>query len=221
MHRERAWRHLAHRYAEDYAAWRVTLAEAPEGPWCKAAAVNPAVARSEAEIIIVADADVWCDGLREAVEAVKDGAPWAIPHDRVYRLTEAATEAFFSGGDWRDQPLAQRDYQGVIGGGFVVATRDVLRAVPLDPRFTGWGNEDESWGVALQTLVGIQWRGEAPLIHCYHPPQERASRRWGSVESRALAKRYHRARNKPEQMRALIYEPSSADQPTRSDPHPV
>jgi hypothetical protein len=98
----------------------------------------PAVARSTADIVVVSDADVWCD-LTEAIEAVKCGAPWAKPHRDVYRLSEAGTEAFYSGADYRDLPLDREVYRGVAGGGVVVARREVILSIPLDSRFTGWG----------------------------------------------------------------------------------
>lgn len=70
------------------------------------------------------------------------------------------------------------------------------------------GQEDESWGTALETLHGPPWRpiDHAPLWHLFHPPQQRASRRWGSLEHRALYRRYQQAKDDPEAMRALLAE---------------
>lgn len=114
-------------------------APAPAGPWCKAAAVTPAVAASEADIVAVVDADCWVPGLAEAVEAVEVGAAWSLPHLRVHRLAEEATTAVLAGADFEGQKLAQRPYAGIIGGGAVVARREVIEAHPMDQRFTGWG----------------------------------------------------------------------------------
>lgn len=204
--RERAWRWVRDRYADRHPDWEVVEAGAPGGPWCKAAAVNHAVDEVDAEIVIQADADCWTDGLPEAVAAVESGAPWAIPHTMVYRLTEDATGRVLAGADWRDQPLAQRPYRGIAGGGFVVASRDALRAVPLDARFIGWGQDDEAHSIALNALLGPPWRGTAPLIHLWHPPQERMTRRRGSQESWNLRRRYARAKDDPAAMSALIEE---------------
>src|SRR5687768_12609226 len=57
-------------------------------PWNKARAVMPAVEDSCADIVVLADADVWTEGLAAAVRAVEQGASWAIPHRHVHRLTE-------------------------------------------------------------------------------------------------------------------------------------
>lgn len=99
----------------------------------------PAVVRSRADIVVVADADCVTDGLEEAIRAVEMGAPWAKPHRDVHRLSEEGTEAVYNGGDWREQSLDREVYRGVAGGGFVVARREVILSIPLDSRFTGWG----------------------------------------------------------------------------------
>lgn len=73
------------------------------------------------------------------------------------------------------------------------------------------GQEDSSWAIGLETLVGPAWRGKAPLIHLWHPPQERWNRRHGSRESRDLYRRYQAARRDPNLMRALIQEGAADD----------
>ena len=199
-HRERARDWLLERLP-----YPATLAPGPE-PWCKAAAVNPAVEASAAEIVVVTDADVWAEGLEDAIDAVRAGAPWAMPHRGVFRLTEASTAAFMAGADPYDLPLEQPAYLGLEGGGVVVARRETLCAVPLDPRFIGWGGEDVSWGRALRALEGPPWRAKRPLIHLWHPPQQRMTRKHGSVAGRALARRYRAAAADPDRMRRLIEE---------------
>lgn len=206
MHRERAINWVLDRYAERHPDWRLLLAPAAEGPWSKGQAVADAALASDANIVIVADADVWCEGLEAAVTAVATGAPWAIPHHRVHRLTADATVRVLAGADpWR-QDTAERPYVGVTGGGLVVLTRATLECMPLDPRFRGWGGEDISWGVALHCLAGSPWRGVAPLVHLWHPPQDRRTRRVGSVENEMLRRRYFLARRDPDRMRNLLSE---------------
>lgn len=207
-YRERAWDWVRSCYAEHHPDWELIDAPAPEGPWCKGAAVNQAVRECDAEIVIQADADVWCDGLERAVYALVCGkASWAVPHRLVHRLGESATTAVLQGAEWRGQSdLAQRPYEGLWGGGIVVARREALLDCPIDPRFQTWGQEDESWALALHCLYGKGWRGTADLVHLFHPPQERLSRRRGSRESWALRQRYHAARRSPDAMRALLEE---------------
>lgn len=185
--------------------WPVTIATAPPGPWCKAAAVMPAVERSTADVLVVADADVFSDGVGEAIHAVSGGAAWAIPHLNVCRLTPDATTALLAGEE-SAASYDEKPYRGIEGGGIIVARRETLLEIPLDPRFIGWGQEDESHGVALHTLAGEPWRGTHDLIHLWHPPQPRASRARGSHEGWRLRRRYLKARRDPAQMRELLEE---------------
>lgn len=199
-YRERAWDFLKDRYP-----WPVKTVDC-EGPWSKGAAVNPAVRESLAPILIVADADVWTEGLRAAVRAVILGAKWAIPHKSVHRLSREGTENFYEGQPWEEQPLDERAYRGVAGGGYIVAPRETLLSVPIDPRFTGWGGEDSAWGFALTCLYGPPWRGTGHLVHLYHPPQPRITRKYGSMEDFRLRKRYIAAKRNPTAMRTLLNE---------------
>lgn len=174
-------------------------------PWCKAAAVMPAVRDCPDGIVIIADADVWTDGLPEAVRAVSEGASWARPFSWIHRLTREGTAAVLRGEDWREQSL-EECHRGVLGGGVVVARRETLLRFPMDPRFLGWGQEDEALGAALRTLAGRPWRGGEALVHLWHPPQERLDRRKGSARSWELYVRYMEARRDPRKMRALLKE---------------
>lgn len=119
-HRDAALEWARGLYAERHPEWRVVVAEAPPGPWVKALAVMPAVEACEpGEMVVVADADVWCDGFAEAVEGLDaSDKRWAIPHAGVFRLTEEAT-AEVLGGAPLDEALAleQRAYKGTMGGG--------------------------------------------------------------------------------------------------------
>jgi hypothetical protein len=140
----------------------------------------------------VCDADVWCDGLDEAFAAVRDGAAWAVPHGKVHRLTPQATEAVYESGLLAGE-LEQRPYLGHAGGGIVVLSRELWEQVPIDPRFVGWGREDDAWAKALTTLAGKPWRADHPLWHLWHPPQDRPSRTRGSRPTERLWQQYRTA----------------------------
>lgn len=167
----------------------VVIGGVPPGDWVKARGVWSAAQHTDAEIVVISDADVWCDGIDDAVQAVAHGAPWAIPHRMVRRLTETASADTIRTGVF-DGDLEQKPYVGLEGGGLVVLRRSDLLDVPPDPRFVGWGQEDESWGLALAGLLGDPWRGDADLWHLWHPPQPRLNRKIGSKASKALWARY-------------------------------
>lgn len=197
-HREAAWA-----FVKPLWPWPV-IEGTNSGPWCKANAVMDALDRTDADIVVVADADVWADTTL-AVEAVAAGAGWAMPHRFVHRLTATATEQVLAGGELGGD-VEQKPYRGMAGGGIVVLRRCTALDVPLDPRFVGWGQEDKSWAAALSTFHGGPWRGSEPLWHLWHPPQARMSRTIGSRASEALWHRYRRAQHRPDAMRALLEE---------------
>jgi hypothetical protein len=169
-------------------------------------ALTAAVGHSSADTLVIADADVWCDGLPEAVAAVETGADWAIPHAEVLRLTGDGTKAFLRGADAHSLPLDQPSYGGIEGGGQIVLKRATYVNCPIDPRFAGWGQEDEAWGTALRALYGPPWVGTASLVHLYHEPQVRLDRKRGSVAGWELRRRYLKARYDQDAMRDLIKE---------------
>lgn len=187
----------------------VSLASGP-WPWCKGRAVMPALERGTSPLVVIADADVFCEGIAEAVSKVRDGAPWAMPHGTVHRLTEEATAAVIAGEPWEGQRHARAPYEGRWGGGIVIARRETLIDIPLDPRFIGWGQEDLSWSVALHHLAGPAWRGYAPLVHLWHPPQERDTPKRGNMDGWRLWRRYLAARASRDEMRQLVEEAKRA-----------
>lgn len=205
-HRERAWDWVRAQYGRVHPDWKVVQATAPDGEWCKAAGVHRAALSSCADVVLVADADVFCDGLGEAVSHVIAGAPWAMPHNLVHRLDEASSVAFMDGAPRDGLSTVERPYRGVPGGGVVVLPRETLLRVPLDPRFLGWGQEDVSFATALNCLAGRPWRGDHDLVHLYHPPQPRMSRKNGNPHGVALRRRYALARGNANHMLEIVEE---------------
>lgn len=204
-HRTRALEYVTARLQAEH-PWPLVIGRHDEGLWVKAHAISDALAQTQAEILIVADADCWTDGLAEAVARVEAGVAWAIPHRGVHRLNEDSTARWMAGEPLDGLPLAERAYLGVECGGVFVVRRDVYDATGFDPRFRGWGGDDDSLSYALRALYGPPWRGKAPLVHLHHPPQERACRNFGSMEGRDLRKRYARARGDADAMKRLIRE---------------
>ncbi len=212
-HREAAYRWVTTWWAEHHPGYEVVTGTCPVGSWSKGVAVADGLARATGPIVIYADADVWCDSVQAAVDAVREGAGWATPHKRVKRLTAAATAQVIAG----ERPcriggyLAEPPYLGCPAGGIVVASREVHEEVPVDPRFMGWGQEDEARTQALTRLVGPPHRVAADLWHLWHRPPTRQTRKWGSEESRAMYRRYSDART-VEAMRAVLVDARTAIQ---------
>jgi hypothetical protein len=146
-----------------------------DGPWCTARAVAQAVPQVDTLVIHDADVLVPPEALAQAVGAVEGGAVWAMPHRKVYRLTQALTAAMRDGQtvDHRRARLARHPYEGVKAGGVLVIRRDVYEECGFDPRFEGWGGEDEALWRALTLLYEPVVRFDADLVHLWHPWEKR------------------------------------------------
>jgi len=174
----------------------------PERPWSKSLAVQAGLRKSTADVVVISDGDVWSGFVEQAVDMLTE-VPYAVPFRDVRRLSPEATGHALTTGDLGGK-LQQQAYRGVDGGGLIAITRENYDRVPLDPRFVGWGQEDESWGMALLALLGKGWRGSESLFHLWHPPQQRQNRAVGSEASRSLRNQYLRARRDIPMMEGLI-----------------
>lgn len=206
--RRRAWEWASELYRERFPEWQVVpVSDGLRGKWSKTRAAIDGARTAFGDVLVIADGDVWTEGIGAAVEAVREGAPWAVPHELVYRFTPEATRSILKGAEPDiSMPTNEPPYVGEAAGGSVVMTRAVFEECPPDPRFLGWGGEDSAWAVALTTLFGAPWRGNAPLWHLYHPPQRRITRTVGSHENRGLYLTYKAALNDRRRIRALLDE---------------
>lgn len=207
-HREAAWDWVRRRWLDEFPDWDlVVVTDDSDDPWCKGKLYAAGLGRASGDIIVWADADVWCPQVTEAVEAVANGAPWVQPHNRLTRLSEQATAAVLAGADPAAQTeFDQKPYVQLAAGGFVVATAETLRACPIDPRFAGWGGEDHAHGYTLDTLAGPRVRLNGPLWHLWHPHPPRLTRLVGSEQSENLRRRYALANGRPDAIRELLAE---------------
>lgn len=208
-HRLAAWEWVRARFTTHHPDWPVIEGTTDVPGFSRTQGILDGIAKVPARAYIVSDADVWCDGLTEAVKQVHQHG-WAIPHRLLHRLSPESTTRVLAGEHWRGLPLStdnrqdSRPYRGHETDTLCVFTADVLASVPPDPRFVGWGQEGDAWSAALNTLVGPPWRGTADIVHLWHPAQPRLTRAVGNRESQALWKRYAAARRNPEAMRRLV-----------------
>lgn len=211
-HRRRALRFVLDRLRGDHPDWTVSVGGAGDGRWCKGAAVAALRRATDADVLVVLDADVVADPgqLRTAVDIV-DAEPrcWAVPHEWVCRLDEASTGRAYE--DPSVFPPTRRrldrgEYRGVVGGGCVVLAADLYDEAPIDPRFHTWGSEDDAWGCALTTIAGPPWQpAGAGLWHLWHPHAVgRPSRHAADQPSAVLLEQYRRARGYPDRMAEVV-----------------
>lgn len=200
-HRALAWDHIRNRH--EAAGRTVHTAPGPDGPWCKARAIHDAIQATSDDTLVISDADVWVDDLDTAIARTAT-SPAVVPHHTVHRLTESSTVDYVAG--LTPTAFAERPYKGRACGGVVVIRREVWEQTPMDPRFLGWGGEDDSWNLAITSVFGKPARLDADLWHLWHPPQDRLSRGVGNEANRDLYRRYIAAVRHPAAMAALIRE---------------
>jgi len=192
--RERARQWVQSRYTELHPEWVQVLGSCnPDQPFNRAEAILDGARRVDADVYVVADADVWCPKVgRSIAPALERG--WATPQKKLHRLTDAASERLMAGET--DGLRTIEIYTGHHAGTLVVLRTDVLFDVPPDVRFVGWGQEDDAWRIALTELVAQPHRtgGGSDLFHLWHPPQERLNRIEGNPDGVALLRRYKQAR---------------------------
>ncbi len=219
--RDRAFQFVAEWYRIELPGVIRAIGTVVSGEWSKGEAVANALAETDAETLVIADADSYLvppETIRQAVALVEAGTPWVVPHTHVHRLTEAETARVYAGATPRLGKVVRQVYTGPAGGGIVVLTRtawDTVRGI--DPRFLGWGGEDLSFGYALETLVAPVTRLDGALVHLWHPHPAPDLR--GSEASEALVAEYREARGFPRRMRAVI-DTGVATPPKRTE-HPV
>jgi hypothetical protein len=171
-------------------------------------AILDARARTDADVLVIADADVFADPQPLTDWAITHG--WAVP-GILHRLSEDSTRLVLAGDDWRGLPLStdnpqdSKPYRVHEAGTLLAVTAEAFDLAPPDPRFVGWGQEDDAWAAALRTLVGPPARTGVDVVHLWHPPEPRKSRVVGNDANRALARRYQTARSRG-LMRTLIAE---------------
>lgn len=211
--RQRAWRWVETRYRTSQPEWEIVTGTCT-GPWIKANAVADAITKTSADLLIVADSDVWCVQLPEFVARVADGTlEWATPHSRVFRLNRLGADHLLDGtldlGSHPPKRWLTQSHQAMLGGGLVVVPRALYERCPLDPRFVGWGGEDESFGRALCTFTSrrsARLHGANVLWHLHHAPQQRLNRKVGNEANAALGERYRLAAGDVAATAALIEE---------------
>lgn len=223
--RRQNWDFISFVWARLRPDWRIFSADSETDEFSRTQALLAARARADddTDVFVVADADCWVGSghLTRAVdEALAHG--WAVPHELVYRVDEWWSRHIRY--DWtlgtlngalahpeglplsRDNDQDSKPYKGNPTGTLAVFTREVFDRIPPDPRFVGWGQEDQAWAMALKCLHGKPWRGSAPLIHLWHPSEPRKSRVVGNDANWALLERYRAARLDPVRMAELVGE---------------
>lgn len=177
-----AWRDMGcphRRAAYDYThrwwlqfGWPI-IVEGEVEPFTRARALNAAIARADAKVIVQADPDSVLshpDRVRHALELTcYDGL--VVAHDRYLYLTESATAAVYAGRALTTLGPGNCESHGAKGVGNVTMFRaGTWRASGgYDERCGLWGGDDAAFAYAAEAFCGPLRRGHADMIHLWHP----------------------------------------------------
>jgi hypothetical protein len=191
-------------WKNNFPEWEVIVSSPV--PWAKAIACHFGVKQATYDNIILADADSFIyepNGLIEYIQLIESGvAKWVVPHDKVHRLTEQATQILYKENLLNINKTHYPPYMSCFGGGMVLLSKQAWKdSGGMDVRYIGWGGEDRSFGYALETLVGPVYKGHSKLIHLYHDNQ--GPRNPISKETIRLIEKYQKARHRPVLMSRL------------------
>lgn len=178
--RVRVWHRVRDHYRHYHRAFTLIEGRCASSIWSKGEAIADALEQSTGEILIIADADCIVDpfDLAMAVERVRNGAPWSMPHQLVYRADRQFTarvceqSADILPAIPFEDARVRDPYEGAPGGGIVIMKRvmyDAIGGIPF--AFRGWGSEDRALACLANTLLGPCARGDADLLHLWHEPQ--------------------------------------------------
>lgn len=155
-------------YADGFPDWPIRVAPGPL-PFNRARVVNEAVRTSDAEIVVMNDADTLASAeqVREAVRLAEEAPGFVWAYTLYLRLGRTVTE---QSRDWRDALTAPADWGMVNAGsqGCSAVRRDwFLQLGGLDERFAGWGYEDLEFN-ARADATGTSRRVPGELRHLWH-----------------------------------------------------
>lgn len=150
--------------------WPIHTADSGDTPFSTARSLNKA-ADADWDIAVIHDADCWVnlDSIRTAVEQAAD---LTYAWDRLVTLTREASTRFHEG----QREFTPGDAERVRPpgrlppGGPRVVTRELWdRVGGFDPRFKGWGFEDNAFRHVCKQATGGYRRVEGMLYQLWHP----------------------------------------------------
>lgn len=239
--RAHVWEWLKEYWTDHLESAEVVMGHDCHYPFSKTTAVNDAASRARGRIFIILDADTYLDTrfVQHYVDlidaALRAGKRrWYIPYNKLYRLSQPATEALIdTDPDW-DYALPSPPPQSILdcsslsshdnnsvhyghqyGALIQMLPREAFFMVGgMDPRMRGWGAEDAAFMRAVDTIYCPHNLGDNDVIHLWHARAGMSwdTRRWvgqpGVANSR-LGQRYAMAMSEPGFMKALTaeYEP--------------
>jgi glycosyltransferase involved in cell wall biosynthesis len=155
------------------------------GPFNKSWGLNVAARHAQAEVLIVADADliVPIQALSSAIAACHDGLDAVNPYARLVDVAPDVTESLRNGELDQLESLPAHDInrtaQGeqlcFCGGAYVIRRSAYERLGGQDERFVGWGGEDDAMSIKVLGLLEKTATFARPTAYHLHHARRHAN----------------------------------------------
>ncbi len=192
-------------YCEAY-EYEVITCDSGEGLFSKAQAINNGAALATGDTLILADADtiITPEQLDKGINE-----SWCIPFNRCLNLQPEDTELVIRQNPlevpfWAYTPRKVRE-KWTYAGGVNIVSREALDLVGgMDPRYLGWGGEDESFCRAVSTMHKPAVIIPGDVYHLHHetdPTQRKFTKKGGGFH---FYQQYRWCTSKPERMQKIL-----------------
>lgn len=188
----------------------IIQADSGSQPFHRGESRNQGAHESSRPILCFADADTTFnrEQIERAVALIDEGAPWVLPYGRneYYNLTEADSDTLLSSPvDVSVEAPADWEFRVESWAGVLLVPRDHFDVVHgYDPRFCGWGGEDNAFRLALDVMVGGHTRlAFDHVCHIWHPRGDAGFEQPDWPRNARLLRQYARAKSAP-LMEAII-----------------
>lgn len=170
----------------------------------KAEAVNNGVSFATGDKLAIIDADTVITA-KQLSQGLLQGE-WVVPYNRCLNLTQEATEGLL---DYEDLPFdllpieGERHKHNYAGGVNIISRRLFDEVGGFDPRYEGWGGEDESFGRAVDTMFQPAVFVPGDVYHLWHVEDD-TKKQFNQRVNLQMWKRYRWATGRQDRMRKVL-----------------
>jgi hypothetical protein len=181
--RNLAW--IVRWWEREFPEFEVCVGESSTDPYQKAEAFNRARSQASGDVLILADGDCYTapDQIRKLAADAHHGV-WGWPWDALIRTGHPHASSITAR---TDTDLRVRDgdrkHGGTAGGIVIMPAAYWDHVGGLDPRFVGWGGEDNALIASVAVFYGPPVRIPGPMFHLWHPV---SPDRWSPVDPARL-----------------------------------
>lgn len=204
---------ILNRYKLLYPEAELILADDGSEEFNRATFINAGATEASREFLLIADADTisFPEFVSGGLAKMKAGAPWVIPYgDQDYYNSDQASAEWILGRDTTENiSPSQITWEHKLkswSGQVLIRTEDFESVGGFDPRFKGWGYEDNAFVATCDTLLGKHLRVDYGwTIHIWHPAPTATTWEQPNIDmNRALFAKYDLANGNFDEMQRLI-----------------